>query len=78
MLENLTKTNNRNGEPLSNEKLQQAVIDVREEPDTEHESNTNDITCDDSYQYLMKKKDVSAINNSVYYELDEHVDTISD
>ena len=26
----------------------------------------------------MKKKDVSTINNSVYYESDEHVDTISD
>ena len=26
----------------------------------------------------MKKKDVSTINNSAYYELDEHVDTISD
>ena len=26
----------------------------------------------------MKKKDVSTINNSVYYESKEHVDTISD
>ena len=26
----------------------------------------------------MKKKDVSTINNSVYYESDEHTDTISD
>ena len=26
----------------------------------------------------MKKKDVSTINDSVYYESDEHVDTISD
>ena len=26
----------------------------------------------------MKNKDVSTINDSVYYELDEHVDTISD
>ena len=26
----------------------------------------------------MKKKDVSTINDSVYYEPDEHVDTISD
>ena len=25
----------------------------------------------------MKKKDVSTINDLVYYELDEHVDTIS-
>ena len=26
----------------------------------------------------MKKKDVSTIKDSVYYELDEHIDTISD
>ena len=26
----------------------------------------------------MKKKDVSTINNSIYYESDEHIDTISD
>ena len=26
----------------------------------------------------MKKKDVSTINNSVYYESDEHIGTISD
>ena len=26
----------------------------------------------------MKKKEVSTINNSVYYESDEHADTISD
>ena len=41
-------------------------------------SYINDITCDDSYQSPMKNKNVSTINNSVYYELDEHVDTISD
>ena len=78
MLENLVKMNNLRGEPLSNERLRQAVIDVREETDVEHERNINDITCDDSYQSPMKKKDVSTINNSVYHESDEQVDTISD
>ena len=38
----------------------------------------NKITCDTSFQYPIQKKDVSKINNSVYYELDEQVDTISD
>ena len=33
MLENLVKINNRNGETFSNEKLQQAVSDVKEETD---------------------------------------------
>ena len=78
MLENLVKINNLRGEPLYNERLQQSVIDVREETDVEHKRNINDITCDDSYHYPMKKKDVSTINDYVYYESDEQVDTISD
>ena len=78
MLENLIKVNNHEGEPLSNERLRQAVIDVREETNTENERNINNTTCDDSYQSLMKKKDVSTINDSVYIESDEQVDTISD
>ena len=58
MLENPVKMNNIRGEPFSNEKLQQSVIDVREETNVEHEHNINDIICDDSYQSLMKNKDV--------------------
>ena len=77
MLEYLIKVNNCKGGPLSNEKFLQAVIDVREETDAEHKRNINDIACDDSYQYPMKNKDVSTIKDSVYYESDEHVDTIS-
>ena len=44
----------------------------------EHERNINNVSFDDLYQSPMKNKDVSTINNSVYYESDEHVDTISD
>ena len=58
MLENPVKMNNIRGEPFSNEKLRQSVIDVREETNVEHEHNINDIICDDSYQSLMKNKDV--------------------
>ena len=36
MLENIVKINNQNSEPFSNERLWQAVVDVREETDTEH------------------------------------------
>ena len=49
MLETLVKMNNLKGEPLSNERLLQAVIDVREETDIEHERYINNITSDDSY-----------------------------
>ena len=58
--------------------MRQAVIDFREEMDVERELNINNITCNDLYQSPKKKKDVSTINDSVYNELDEHVDTISD
>ena len=78
MLENLIKVNNHEGGPFSNDRLRQAVVDVREETYTEHERNINDITCDDLYQSPMKNKDVSTINDSVYYDSDEHVNTISD
>ena len=44
----------------------------------EHKCNINNISCDGLYQSSMKKKDVSTIKDSVYYESDEHVDTISD
>ena len=78
MLENLVKMNNLRGEPLSNERLLQSAIDKREETDVEKERNINDITCDNSYQSPKKNKDVSTINDSIYYELDEQVYTISD
>ena len=44
----------------------------------EHERNINNITCDGLYQSPMKKKDVSTINDSVYNDYDEHVETIRD
>ena len=68
--------NNNEGGPLCNEKLRQAVTDLREEMDVEHKHNINKISFDDLYQYPMKKKDLSTINDSVYYELDKHVDMI--
>ena len=73
----LIKANNEGGK-LCNEKIQQSVIDLRPELNGEHERNINNISCDDLYQSLMKKKDVSTISNFVYNESDEHVDTISD
>ena len=78
LLNFLFKENNRKGEPLSNEKLRQAVSDARKETDTEYKRNINEITCDASFQYSIQNKDVSTINDSVYYEPYEQVDTISD
>ena len=62
---------------LCNEKILQAVIDLRAELNGENERNINNISCDYLYQSPMKNKNVSTIKDSVYYESDEHVDTIS-
>ena len=73
----LIKANNEGGK-LCNEKIRQAVIYLRAEFNREHERNINNISCDDLYQSPKKKKDVSTIKYSVYYESDEHADRISD
>ena len=78
LLDTLVDDNNRKGAPLSNEKIWQAVGRVMEETEAEFERNINEITCDTSFQSPIQKKDVSTINNSVYYGLYEQVDTISD
>ena len=77
MTKSLIKANNEGGK-LCNEKIRQAVIDLRAELNGEHKLNINNISCDDLYKSPMKKKYVSTIKNLVYYESDEHVDTISD
>ena len=71
----LIKANIKGGK-LGNEKIQQAVIDLRSELNLEHERKINNISCDNEYTSPMKKKDVSTINESLYYESDEHADTI--
>ena len=77
MTKSLIKANNKGGK-LCNEKIRQAVIDLRAELNREQERNVNNISCDNLYQSPMKNKYVSTINDLVYYEWDEYVDTISD
>ena len=77
MTKRLIKANNEGGK-LCNEKTRKSVIDLRAELNGEHKCNINNISCDDLYASPMKKKYASKINDSVYYESDEHADTISD
>ena len=76
-LDTLVKDNNRKGAPFSNDKIWQAVGKVIEETEAEFERNYNEITCDTSFQSPIQKKDVSTINDSVYYDLGNQVDMIS-
>ena len=78
MAKSLIKANIRSDGKICNEKIHRSVIDLRAELDAEHERNINKITSDDVYTSPMKNKYVTTINDSVYYEQDEHADTISD
>ena len=60
MMKSLTKSNNDSGK-LCNDKLRQAVIDLRAELNVEQERNINNISCDDLYHSPMKKE--RCINN---------------
>ena len=77
MMKSIIKGNNEGGK-LCNDKIQQAVIDLRAELNVEYESNINNISCNDFYQYYTKKKDVPTIIDYVYNKSDEHIDKISD
>ena len=46
--------------------------------DLEYKRNINNITCENVYTSPIKKKEAKTINDLVYYESDEHTDTISD
>ena len=78
MTKSLIKANIGSGGKICNEKIQQEVFDLRSELELEHERSINNITCEDVYTSPMKNKEAKAINDSVYYESDEHADTISD
>ena len=78
LLKTLVNDKNRNGEPLSNEKIQQAVRIVMEEIEAELERNTNNITMNTSFQSPVQKKYISIINYSGYNEPDNQVGKISD
>ena len=78
LLKSLVDNNNRNGAPLSNEKIRQAVSIVMEETEAELKRNINEITMDTSFQSPVQNKDVSTINSSGYYESYDQVYKISD
>ena len=63
---------------INNDKLNQAITDLNAEYEAGHERNINDMTQVDEYKLLGKNRDASSINDSAYYESDEHEVEISD
>ena len=58
MKKSLIKANIVRDGKICNEKIHQAVIDLRAEVDLEHERNINNITSEDVYASPMKKEKV--------------------
>ena len=54
MTKSLLKSNIGSDRKVCNEKIQQAVIDLRAELNVEHELNINNFSCDDVYTSPMK------------------------
>ena len=63
---------------INNDKLKQAITDLKSEAEAGHERNILDMTQVDEYKSPGKNKDASTINDSAYYKSDEHEDEISD
>ena len=78
MTKSLIKANIRSDGKICNENIQQSVFYLRAELNLEHESNINNITCEDVYTSTMIKKYAKTIDDLVYHESDEHADTIID
>ena len=57
---------------IKNDKLNQAKNDFKAEAEEGHELNINYMRQVDEYKSPGKNKDASTINNSAYYESDEH------
>ena len=77
-MKTLVDENNRDGAPLSNEKIQHAVSIVTEETEGEIERNINEFTMNTSFQSPVQNKDISTINDFGYNDSDNQVGKISD
>ena len=61
---------------IKNDKLNQAITDLKAEEETGHESNINNMTQVDEYKSPGKNKDALTVNDSAYHNSDEFEDEI--
>ena len=62
---------------INNDKLNQAITELKAEEEAGHERNINTMTQVDEYKSPRKNKDASMIKNLKYYKSDEHEFEIS-
>ena len=74
----LINSNVRSDGTINNDKINQAITDLKAEAEAGHECNINDMTQVDGYKSPGKNKDALTINDSSYHNSDEHEDEISD
>ena len=77
LAKSLINSNIGNDGTINNDKLNQAITDLKAESEAGHERNINDITQVDEYKSPGKNKDASTINDSVYHNSDDYEDEIS-
>ena len=77
LTKSLINSNVKSDGTIKNDKLNRAITDLKAEAEEGHERNINDMTQVDEYKLPGENKDASMINDSAYYESDEHKVEIS-
>ena len=78
LTKSLINSNAESDRTIKNGKLNQEITDLKYEAEEGNERNINDMTPVDEYKSPGKNKDALTINDSAYYESDEHEVEISD
>ena len=65
-------SNVRSDGTIKNDKLNQEIIDLKSEEESEHERNISNMRQVDEYKSPGENKDASTINDSAYHNLDEY------
>ena len=66
------------GGTINNDKINEAITQLKAEKEAGHERNILDMTQVDEYMLPGKNKDASTVNDSSYHNSDEYEDEISD
>ena len=78
LAKSLINSNVGNYGTINNDKLNQAIADLKSESESGHERNINDMTQVDEYKLPGKNKDTSMINDLAYHNSYEYEDEVRD
>ena len=78
LAKSLINSNFGSGRTINNDKLNEAITQLKAEKESGHECNILYMKQVDEYMSPGKNKDASLVNNSAYYNLDEYEDEIRD